>query len=74
MAVFPQKPQTLKSLKNMEPMSGFEPLTYALRRRWKTRTEMIDFVVIADMGISCQAFTLSNQFPFVSFNPTRPDP
>ena len=23
-----------KSLKNMEPMSGLEPLTYALRMRW----------------------------------------
>jgi hypothetical protein len=66
MGVFPQKPQTLKSLKNMEPMSGFEPLTYALRRRPMAKRKVIDVFVVAETTAVCEAFAPSIQFPFVS--------
>jgi hypothetical protein len=37
------------------------------------KRQVIDVNAIAEMGVDYQAFTLSNQFPFVSKEPNRPD-
>jgi hypothetical protein len=50
----------------MEPMSGLEPLTYALRKRMRAKRKMIDVVVVAEKLATWLRFGLSNQFPFVS--------
>jgi hypothetical protein len=57
----------------MEPMSGFEPLTYALRTRTRTRRKVIDVAVVAEMTSVCEAFSPSTQFPFVYPEPNTPD-
>jgi hypothetical protein len=54
-----------KSLKNMEPMSGLEPLTYALLMRMRMEMQLIDVTVIADTVVCYRAYRLSYQFPFV---------
>jgi hypothetical protein len=62
-----------KSLKNMEPMSGLEPLTYALRMETKAKRKVIDVVVVAEKLATWLRFGLSIQFPFVSPEPNTPD-
>jgi hypothetical protein len=52
-------------LRNMEPMSGFEPLTYALRTRTRARRKVIDVAAVAETPVVCVTVGPSIQFRFV---------
>ncbi len=63
-----------KSLKNMEPMSGIEPLTYALRMLKRMKRKVIDVAVVAETAAVYETVGPSIQFPFVYPEPNTPDP
>jgi hypothetical protein len=57
----------------MEPMSGLEPLTYALRMRTKRMMKPIDKTLVSFLATDFGAFVFSTLGRFVSNNPFRPD-
>ena len=61
-------------MKRMEPMSGIEPLTYALRMRTRRKRKVIDVTVVAETAVVYETFGQSIQFPFVYADPNAPDP
>ena len=62
----PRTTRTRKWLKTMVPPARLERTTPGLGKRMQMKMQMIDMFVIAETGVGCHAFTLSNQFPFVS--------
>jgi len=68
-----QKLRTRKLLKSMEPMSGLEPLTYALRMGVIRMMKMIDKALVSYLATDRGAFSTSIDGLFVSYNPIRPD-
>ena len=65
MVVFGRSARSRNHLKTLELVSGFEPLTYALRMRTQTNREVIDMFVIDETGTDYRTVTMSNQLPFV---------
>jgi hypothetical protein len=62
------------SLKNMEPMSGIEPLTYALRMGKKKVREMTDKYVISFWVVDSDTVEKSNAIHSVLTEPFSPQP
>ncbi len=56
----------------MEPMSGFEPLTYALRMETNMIVEMIAKKIVSCLAASCGVDGLSQARLFVAWNPNGP--
>jgi hypothetical protein len=69
---FTQKITARKSLKNMEPMSGLEPLTYALRMRKRRMKKVTDEYQLGYMAVDCYAVGPSKPRRFVSTAPLLP--
>jgi hypothetical protein len=57
----------------MEPMSGLEPLTYALRMGTKRIMKMIDKALVSFLAMDSGAFSSSSEGCFDSDNPIRPE-
>jgi hypothetical protein len=71
-----QGPQTSRArnpLKTMEPMSGLEPLTYALRMGTSRKTEMIAKKIVSYLATDWGASKVSRARRFVSQKDTKPD-
>jgi hypothetical protein len=66
--------RTGKLLKNMEPMSGFEPLTYALRMVPMRKTQVTMMKTNRDSATDCIVRRPSPLGRFVAQEDTKPDP